>query len=183
MEIKKNEPKTGYNEVKLKRDFNTSHLESREDPDAWINGLLHIRCQLETMGTALTDCDVMIHILGTLPSSYNNIVDLSEKDLMAGSLTIESLGELLCIKFEKIKGDNRDEALFTKQFKGSCRICGKKSHKAADCFTLLQNKEKKEDYMKKMQERRKNNKSSNSKEKEISNATIARSLGISKGTT
>ena len=126
----------------MKQDFNASHLDSGEDPDAWINGLLHMRRQLETMGTTLTNQDIMIHILGTLPSSYNNIVDLSEKDLMAGSLTIESLQELLQVKFEKNKGDSGDEALFTKQFKGSCRVCSKVGHKAMDCSTLPQNKSK-----------------------------------------
>ena len=73
-----------------------------------------MRRQLETIGTTLSNQDVMIHILRTLLSLYNNIVDLSEKDLMAGSLTIKSLRELLHVKFEKIKGYNGEEALFTK---------------------------------------------------------------------
>ena len=149
---KKYEPKTGYSEVKTKRDFNESRLEKNEDPDAWINNLLHMRRQLETMGTILSDRDVMIHILGTLPRAYNNMVDMAEKDLMTGSLTIEGLRELLRIKFEKIKGSTSNVALFTKQFKGSCRVCGKIGHKAIDCFKLPQNKDKKDEYIKKLRE-------------------------------
>jgi len=64
---KKFEPKTGYSEVKLKREFNTSQLGNGKDPDAWINSLLHKRRQLELMGTKLSKRDVMIHILGMLP--------------------------------------------------------------------------------------------------------------------
>ena len=52
---KKYKPKIGYNEVKLKRDFNISHLDSREDLDAWIIGLLHMKRRLETMGTTLSN--------------------------------------------------------------------------------------------------------------------------------
>ena len=152
---KKYEPKTGYSEVKLKRDFNSCALNEGEDPDAWINNLLHKRRQLETMGTKLSERDVMIHILGTLPKAYDNTVDMAEKDLMAGSLTIESLRELLRIKFEKIKGSDEDVALFTKQFKGSCRVCGKVGHKAVDCFTLPQNKAKKEEFMKRVKDKKK----------------------------
>ena len=44
--------------------------------------------------------------------------------------------------------------LFTKQFKGSCRICGKIGHKATDCFTLPENKEKKREYMKQRNDKR-----------------------------
>ena len=75
------------------------------------------------MGTNLSERDVMIHILGTLPNKYDNMVDMVEKDLMAGSLTIEGLRKLLRVKYEKLKGDKqemKDLALFTKQFKGSC---------------------------------------------------------------
>ena len=56
-----------------------------------------------------------------------------------------------------MKGDakhTKDVALFTKQFKGSCRVCGKIGHKAIDCFIRPENKDKKEAYTKKMKEKR-----------------------------
>jgi len=143
---KKFEPKTGYSKVKLKREFNTSQLGNGEDPDAWINSLLHKRRQLELMGTKLSERDVMIHILGTLPKEYGTTVDMAKKDLMAGSLTIEGLRELLRIKHEKIKGGNKDVSLFVKQYKGMCNVCGKLGHKSVDCFRLPQNKNKKDKY-------------------------------------
>ena len=36
--------------------------------------------QLEKMGTAISKRDMMIHILGTLPSKYETTIDLAEKD-------------------------------------------------------------------------------------------------------
>ncbi len=103
-----------------------------------------IKRRLETMGTKLTERDLMIHILGTLPKAYKTTVDLAEKDLMAGSLTIEGLKELLRTKFEKLKGsNNNDFALFTKQFKGACKVCRKIGHKGEDCFKLEKTSKKK----------------------------------------
>ncbi len=61
------EPKTGCSEVNLKRDFNSCCLEGGEDPDAWMKRLTVIKRRLETMGTKLTERDLMIHILGILP--------------------------------------------------------------------------------------------------------------------
>ena len=45
-------------------------------------------------------------------------------------------------------------ALYTKQFKGMCKVCGKNGHKGADCFTLEKNKDKKAVYMKRMSEKK-----------------------------
>ena len=154
---RKFEPKTGFSEVKLKREFNSSQLAEGEDPDAYVNGLLHKKRQLEVMGTKLSERDVMIHILGSLPSAYDTMVDMAEKDLISGTLTIEILRELLRTKYEKLKGGNEDVSLFTKQFKKSCTICGKIGHKSVDCFTLPQNSKKKEEYMKNMREKNRKN--------------------------
>ena len=38
---RKFKPMTGFSEVKLKREFNSSSLGEGEDPDAYVNGLLH----------------------------------------------------------------------------------------------------------------------------------------------
>jgi len=153
---KKYEPTTGFSEVKLKREFNSSSLASGEDPNAWINQLTNMKRQLEKMGTAISKRDMMIHILGTLPSKYETTINLAEKDLMASALTIEGLRELLRTKYKKLKQtSNQDVSLFTKQYKGTCGKCGKLGHKDADCFTLPKNKKKKEAYFKKMEERKK----------------------------
>lgn len=106
---KKYEPTTGYNEVRLKREFNSSVLHEGEDPDAWINRLTGIKRHFEKMGTKINDRDMMIHILGSLPSQYENTVDMAEKDLMKGILTIEDLRQLLRTKYEKLKGTKSDE--------------------------------------------------------------------------
>ncbi len=45
------------------------------------------------------------------------------------------------MKFEKVKvASNNDIALFLKQFKGSCKVCGEIEHKAEDCLKLGKNK-------------------------------------------
>ena len=95
---------------------------------------------------------------------------MAEKDLMAGSLTVKSIRELLPVKFQKIKESNNTVALVLKQFKGTCRVCGKIGHIPIDCFTLPKNKAKKEAYKKTQKE--------NNKEK---SATIVKSLDIFQG--
>jgi len=97
--------------------------------------------QLEKMGIVISEQDLMIHILGTLPNEYETTINLAEKDLMASALTIEGLRELLRTKYKKLKGSsNQDVSLFTKQYKGICGKCGKIGHKDANCFTLPENK-------------------------------------------
>ena len=114
-----------------------------------MNNLMHKRRQLKTMGTDLSERDLLIHILGTLPKAYETTVDMAEKDLMAGSLTIESIRNLLQVKYQKIKERDNAVALITRQFKGTCRVCEKIGHKAIDFFTLPNNQARKEAYKKK----------------------------------
>ncbi len=156
---RKFEPKTGFSKVKLKRDFNSCCLEDGKDPDAWINCLTVIKRGLETLGMKLSERDLMIHILGTLPKTNKTSVDMAEKDLTEGTLTIEKLKEMLRMKFEKVKvASNIDLALFLKQFKGSCNVCGKIGHKAEDCFKLEKNKGEKETFEKQFKNKNYNKK-------------------------
>ena len=153
---RKFEPKTGFNEVKTKREFNSCFMEIGQDPDEWIHNLIMLQRRLETMGTKISERDVMIHILGNLTEDYENITDYSEKELLNGSLTLEALRDTLRTKFEKLnkKTGSDEAALFTKQFKGMCKICGKIGHKDNDCFKLEKNKIKKENYMKNLRPKR-----------------------------
>ena len=68
----------------------------------------------------------MIHILANLPKNYKTTVEMAEKDLLAGALTMEGLRDLHQVRYEQTElSSNDDIMLFIKQFKGSCRICGK----------------------------------------------------------
>ncbi len=66
----------------MKQDFNSCCLDDGEDPDAWIKRLKVIKRRLETMVTKLSERDLMIHILGTLPKAYKIAVNMVEKNLL-----------------------------------------------------------------------------------------------------
>ncbi len=74
----------------MKQDFNSCCLEDGEDPDAWIKRLTVIKRRLETMVTKLSERDLTIHILGTLPKAYKTTVNMAEKNLTEGTWTIDN---------------------------------------------------------------------------------------------
>ena len=84
-----------------------------------------VKRRLETMETSLSNRDIMICFLGTLPKAYKTTVNLAEKDLVSESLTIDELKELLWTKFDKLKVLNNQHCLIYKKFKGPCKVCGK----------------------------------------------------------
>jgi hypothetical protein len=155
---KKFEPNTGAAKVQLKMEFQQMTLEEGEDPDEWINKLQLVRRRLKVFGTEITEDDLILHILNNLPKTYETTEEICEDDLTRGVLTFENLRERLRAKFRRNKMSDsikRDEvALYAKQFKGTCNVCGKIGHKGVDCFTLEKNKRKKEEYMKKMSNRK-----------------------------
>lgn len=152
---KKYEPKTGFSEVRTKREFNSSNLDQGQDPDEWVHNLILLQRRLQTMGTTITERDVMIQILGNLTEDYENVIDYSERELLNGSLTLDALRETLRTKFEKLnkKNGGDEAALFAKQFKGMCKVCGKIGHKDDDCFNLEKNKNKKAEYFKRFEKK------------------------------
>ena len=96
------------------------------------------------MGAAVSKDDLMLHILNHLPTTYETTAEICEDDLMKGTLTLEILRERLTTKYRRIKMNDTVKtdsvALYTKQFKGMCKVCGKIGHKGADCFTLEKKK-------------------------------------------
>ena len=93
----------------------------------------------------------MIHILNSLPVEYESVVETMERELGSGTLTIELMKEQVRSKYKRlskklnlkdnelalntqVKNEKGKGYLKRRQgFKGTCRICGKYSHKAADC--------------------------------------------------
>jgi gag-polypeptide of LTR copia-type/Zinc knuckle len=133
--------------------FRESRLGKNEDPEIWINNLEDLPIKMETMGSVMTDDQFIVQVLNSLTSDYKLQMLLLEKQIgnKVNPLSIEELKEELNLRFERLstsQNDNLGEenALFTSQFKGKCRNCGKLGHKAAQCKSK-QVKDEKSDVM------------------------------------
>lgn len=163
------EPTTGAAKVQLKKEFHQCKLSSvTEDPDVWITKLELKKRRLSVLGVTIIDEDLMLHILNHLPKEYETTIELCEEDLSKGTLTLTVLKERIrarYVRFHKEQDESDDAvALMMKtQFKGACKVCGKIGHKGQDCFTLPQNKEKKEAWFKERKKKFGNYKKGNNK--------------------
>ena len=146
--VAKYAPKTAPSLLKLKKQFANSKLgDADKHPDEWITELESLRNDMDkiSLSARMTDQDFMIHVLNNLPVEYDVVLDGMESRLMlpdedANKLTIEDIRAKLNNRFERM--DERESqakqevaliANFQRQFKGICRNCGKRGHKAADC--------------------------------------------------
>jgi gag-polypeptide of LTR copia-type len=139
--------------VKTERMFRESMLENNEDPEIWINNLEDLRIKLETMGSAMTDDQFIVQVLNSLTSDYKLQMLLLEKQIgnKDNPLSIEELKEELNLQFKRLSTSQNnnlgeESVLFTLQFKGKCRNCGKLGQQAAQCKSE-QNKDEKSDVM------------------------------------
>ena len=131
-------------EVELRREFSRSELkDDAVNPDIYFSQIEHIQQRMLGIAVKITDKEVMIHMLDTLPRSYDGIVTLLEADLNKETLDLRSMRESGRAPFKKIeKRRNEDapakEVAFTsgypKQYKGTCTNCGKQGHKTVDCW-------------------------------------------------
>ena len=136
------EPKNAVDKQTLFEQLQGMKLEDvSKDPEVWIMELQRIQSKLSEMGEKVSDGLLMCHILGNLPPAYDNVADNLASD---ASKTILSVMIALKDKFERIKksgkSDPKGETVLigSKRFAGNCRYCGKKGHKAADCFKKKQ---------------------------------------------
>ena len=144
------EPKTNATKVELKKEFNDSSLSTGEDPEVWISDLERVRQRLKLLKIEISEEDMVIHVLNNLPREYENLVELCEVQINAGTLKLADLKAQLISKYRRIsKNDSakHDTALNVKQknkkaFKGRCNGCGKYGHKKADCWELEDNQDK-----------------------------------------
>ena len=152
------EPNTGAAKVQLKMEFQQTNLGEEEDPDEWITKLELIRRRLKTVGAAIQEEDLILHILNNLPKMYETTAEICEDELSKDTLTLASLKERLRTKYRRTKTTESVKmssvALFAKQFKGMCNVCVKVGHKGPDCFTLEKNKDKKAAYIKKINDKK-----------------------------
>ena len=105
------------------------------------------------MGSSTTEDQFMIQVSNSLTSDYELQVLILEKHIgnKESPLTIEELKEELNLRFERLSSKmesikklepGEDKALFTTQFKGEYRNCGKLGHKAAQCKSKQVKEEK-----------------------------------------
>jgi Reverse transcriptase (RNA-dependent DNA polymerase)/gag-polypeptide of LTR copia-type len=188
------QPKSTTQKFELEQRFNDCKLEKEtKNPDEWFTELEHIRTLLQEDHSYNIDDERMIqHIIYNIkPKAYDTLVFALKRDLQyinvnttnpptaAGAvatttnkLDLDRIKDEIRQVYGQInKGKTQETALSAgktkKKFKGDCRICGAKGHKAADCWDNDKNKDKRPSWYKNPEERKKkaetaNNVSSNS---------------------
>jgi hypothetical protein len=103
----------------------------------------------------ITDDDMLAAIINGLPREYDSTVTRLEKEFDEGTLTVQEAQNLLMARFRReqayeehddneatlasvvssLENMNNDEvaAVFKSVFRGNCRKCGKRGHKASEC--------------------------------------------------
>ena len=155
------EPNTGTELLTLNKSYMSLELSDvKEDPEEFITRLDELRARMaeEPFNEVITDKSFMLHVLNSLPIEYESAVEAMERELAADILTIDELKEQVRSKYQRLlkklnikddelalmaNNDNKKKFKNYKQgFKGTCRICGKYGHKAADCWENEKNKNK-----------------------------------------
>ena len=102
----------------------------------------------------MSDLDFMLHIVSNLPSCYDTIVDMCQKDLRQDTLTIKSLSQDLITKFKQMNKDEDYTALAASEGgryikyinrsekAGELNHCGKKGHYSDECHDFPKNVKK-----------------------------------------
>ena len=81
---RKYEPTTRMSLVSLKKEFAECKLEDVDsDPEIWVRELEHLRLRIRGVNAdnALTDEDMMAHILANLPPEYSELITTVESEL------------------------------------------------------------------------------------------------------
>ena len=174
-------PKSDANKYELENKFHHCALiNENKSPDDWFADLEEIRTQLRIdFQIDIKDDKMVSHIVYNMkPRMYQNTLEIIKREL----------NNSLVIKLESLKNDMRQiynqnsnktsylkekketvlvaknvasTKKFPKKFKGDCRICGVKGHKAGDCWENEKNKDKRPPHYKSKQ----SNKVSNDKPK------------------
>jgi hypothetical protein len=142
-------PNTVAEKIRLKKELQQLKLESSsDDPDVWLTKLELIRMQLIKFKAAVSDDDLITHVINNLPSDYNQLIVTMEYMLNKGELDINNMREMLNLAFSRMNpgGNIEEKALaakhFPKPFKKNCRFCGQQGHKVYDCWEKEENKAK-----------------------------------------
>ena len=156
---KRFEPQTITELTNLEQKFYKSELTSCEsDPDVWFAQLENWRTRIKALNdkSAISDHVMTMHILSHLPNEYENTIENAMDNV--STLGLEGLKDKIHAKYSRImnertstrKSRNAEKALlasalshatqrdtafaaYIKQFKGTCRNCGKYGHKSDSC--------------------------------------------------
>ena len=137
-------PQTKSSEMELRREYADLRLtDVGKNPDEFFSEIEHVRQRLASLDKAviLSDSEVMMHILDSLPQDYDYVVTMMEAKLDDTGMSLNYLRAGLRSHYKKIhkrngvKKDDSDVALaaFTKMFKGRCYTCGEQGHKGSQC--------------------------------------------------
>ena len=156
------DPKSTSNKYELRQKFTQCVLKNDQtNPDDWFAELETIRARLKNhFQYTISDEDMISHIVyNTKPKMYQTLLTMVKRELNNSvAVTIESLKkDIKQIYAQRSENENRkDKEMvlsavsagrgkrppFKKPFKGDCRICGVKGHKAADCWENPKNNDK-----------------------------------------
>jgi hypothetical protein len=149
------------NDLIQKFSHSTLHL-TRKPPDEWFSELDIIRSELLIQYKHdISDSDTFSHIIYNLkPKIYEITLAMVKREMndpkyvpnlnnlkrdirqiytnsKSTPVTKNKSGEMILAAIQP-----KDKPKFKKQFKGECRLCGAKGHKAADCWDNDKNKAK-----------------------------------------
>ena len=141
---RKYEPESIGEKLRLVKEFWASKLKTGTDPDMFLLELEEKRIRLRSMGSVISDDQLVEHVMSTLPKEYITVKRILEDKK---SVTIDDLQLKLSEVWEDVKPrenerEQEELALFSfapgkgrKQggFKGKCFGCGKIGHRKADC--------------------------------------------------
>ena len=157
----------------IQQKFNKSELTSNDkNPDIWFSQLETWRLRLKLdYKVTISDAELVNHIIYNLKAKIyeTNILIIKREHLKSSSKTkLEDLKDEIRLIFSSYKTTSRSQQSnssevsmvaatqsttknsksFPKKFKGDCRLCGTKGHKAADCWDNEKNKDKRPSWYK-----------------------------------
>lgn len=154
------DPKSTSNKYELRQKFTQCVLKNDQtNPDEWFAELDTIRARLKLhFQYIISDEDIISHIVYNIkPKMYQTLLTMVKRELNNSvPVKIENLKKDIKQIYAQrndndVKKDKemvlsavsgKGKRTFKKQFKGDCRICGVKGHKAGDCWENPKNKDK-----------------------------------------
>jgi gag-polypeptide of LTR copia-type len=167
------QPKSNTQKFELIQQFNDCKLEKEtKNPDEWFTELEHIRALLYDDHKEQIEDEKMIQqiVFNIKPKCYDTAVYALKRDLEydKNKLTLDRVKDEIRQAYgHNNKGKTPETALSAgqsgkKKFKGECRLCGAKGHKATDCWDNDKNKDKRPKWYKSPDQRKKNSETANS---------------------
>jgi len=139
-------PTKGLALIDVLQDFQHCTLRDGADPLEWFLQLERLRADLKKLKVMKSDRDMMIHVLGSVPTMYDNTIDGLMPRFEDESLTLADLRASLIEKHKRSQrkgGGIRNESAMvtTGSLRSKCEVCGQK-HVTKNCWELESNKSK-----------------------------------------